>query len=290
MNCKNATYINECINSMIARLCNTASLPVDFEWDGVEIIDDADDISGFSSDFEYVKGVFACSNKEGCCRVITKDDIMRQLVVIDSLYSTNINRMRVFALEEVCDDIWELCNNGKNVHGLGTLTSKIDATQNLLPALSSLFTKPYGYIKGAKAGKAPSLISKYLYWATVVCPADVWGFPIYDSIANELLPKVQRFLGIPVTPAMNIFDIDTYIAGLKSIIDALENNNPALWNNLPVLKYQLLDYFLWHIGKAGRNSYSLQLSKKEVLACYDKGVIVKLPRRIAYWESIYNKL
>ena len=267
MNFKNATYINECIESMISRLCNHPSESVGFEWDGVRIIDDADDVSGFSSDFELVKEVFGCSSQGGCCNTITKNDIMRQLVVIDSLYSTNINRMRVFALEEICE-----------------------ATQALDSALSPLFTKSYGYIRGAQAGKAPSLISKYLFMATLACPVDGWGFPIYDSIANDLLRKVQRFLGIPVTPVMDIFNIDTYIAGLKSIIDALKSNNPALWSNLPVLKFQLLDYFLWHIGKAGKKSYSLLLSRKEVQTCYSNGVIVKLPHRIAYWQSIYNKL
>lgn len=275
---------------MIARLCNRPSASVDFEWSGVEIIDDADDVSGFSSDFELIKEVFGCSAQGGCCNVITKNDIMRQLVVIDSLYSTNVNRMRVFGLEEICEDIWDLCDNGNGVHGLGILTSKVDATQNLKSSLASLFTKSYGYIKGAPAGKAPSLISKYLFMATVACPTDGWGFPIYDKIANDLLRKVQRFLGIPKTPAMDVLDIDTYIAGLKSIIDALESNNPALWSNLPVLKFQLLDYFLWHIGKAGKKSYSLLLSRKEVQNCYSNGMIIKLPRRIAYWQSIYNKL
>ena len=39
--------------------------------------------------------------------------------------------MRVFALEEIGKDIWNLRNNGNGVHGLGILTSKIDATKNL---------------------------------------------------------------------------------------------------------------------------------------------------------------
>lgn len=292
MNSKNVTYINRCIESMIARMCNTPNVSVDFEWDGVEIIDDADDVSGFSSDFKLVKEVFGGSTKEwgSFCNIITKNDIMRQLVVLDSLYSTNINRMRTFALEEICDDIWDLCDNGNGTHGLGVLTSKINATKNLPGNFSSLFVKSYGYIKGSNAGKAPSLISKYLFMATVVCPADAWGFPIYDRIASDLLRKVQRFLGLPETYNMAVFNIDKYIAGLKSIIDVLESNNPSLWNNLSILKFQLLDYFLWHIGKAGKKSYSLLLSKKEVQTCYSNGVIVKLPCRIAYWQSIYDKL
>ena len=59
---------------------------------------------------------------------------------------------------------------------------------------------------------------------------------------------------------------------------------------LSILKYQLLDYFLWNIGKTGLKSYSLLLTKNELLSCYQNGSIVKLPRRIAYWQSIYEKL
>ena len=134
-------------------------------------------------------------------------------------------------------------------------------------------------------------VSKYLFFATVACPVDQWGFPIYDSIAKDMLRRIQKFLGIPVTPLTSSkFSIDLYIAGLKSVIDALESNNPQLWSNLPVLKFQLLDYFLWHIGKAGSESYSLLLTKNEVQNCYSNGKIVKLPKRIVYWQSVYKKL
>lgn len=296
MNEVNATYINKCIESMLPRLCDqgyfyesrgVGGFDVPLETD-LEIIDDVDGVTGFSSDMEVIRELFEWNHSNN---FITKNDILRQLVVIDSLYSANIKRMRGFALEEICDDIWILCDNGDGTHTLGALTSKVLATQTLNPLISALFKKSYGYVKGAPAGKAPSLISKYLYFATMACPVDKWGFPIYDSIANRLLPKLQRYLGIAITPQkQNTFDIDAYVSGLKSIIDVLEKNNPQLWTTLPVLKFCLLDYFLWHIGKAGGNSYSLLLSKQEVQSCYANGVVVRLPRRIVYWQQVYKEL
>ena len=294
--CARTAYINKCIEAMLPALSGDVvenNRDFDFECfqSDYEIIDDMYDVTGFESDFILIKDLFSCSGQECCNAPIRKYDIMRQLVVIDSLYSTNINRMRVFALEEICDKIWALCSNGSGNHTLGNLISRINDTQALDSGICALFSSSYGYMKGLPAGNAYSLISKYLYFATIACPIDKWGFPIYDRIAKKMMRKVQRFLGIPVTSDMqNKFDIDAYIAGLKSIIETLEKNNPNLWANLPVLKFQLLDYFLWHIGKAGAESYSLLLSKKEVLTCYENGVIVKLPHRIAYWKDVYNKL
>lgn len=297
MNNQNATYINQCIELMLARLCNKDLCPIDLDIDfnplrgDIEVIDDDCEATGFNSDFTLIKDIFSCEGGGYCNKNITKNDIMRQLVLIDSLYSTNIKRMRVFALEEICDEIWNLCDAGNGCHTLGTLTSKINATQNLHPSLLKLFTNSYGYIQGAQAGTAPSLISKYLFFATVACPTDQWGVPIYDSIAKTIMRKLQKFLGIPVTSLTSSkSNINLYIAGLKSIIDTLVNNNPKLWSNLPILKFHLLDYFLWHVGKAGSESYSLLLTKNEVQNCYSNGKIVKLPKRIVYWQSVYKKL
>lgn len=291
MNSKNATIINNCIESMLSRTRDFQQMTVDFECDGKIIIDDADDASGFSIESELCQEVFGCNTKGYCNNAITKNDIMGQLIVVDSLYSTNINRMRNFALEEICDDIWDLCNKGNGIHTLETFTLKINATQKLSPAIASLFTKSYGYIRGEQAGKAPSLISKYLFLAKIACPTDIWGFPIYDRIANDLMRDMQRFLGIPVThKKQDCLDINNYIAGLKSIIDVLEINNPNLWKKLPFLRFQILDYFLWHIGKAGKKSYSLLLTKREIQTCYKNGKLEKIPSRIAYWQSIYKKL
>mgnify|MGYP003313849935 FL=1 len=43
-------------------------------------------------------------------------DIYHRLILIDSLYSTNINRMRNFGLEEMTDVIWDLCDDRNGNH------------------------------------------------------------------------------------------------------------------------------------------------------------------------------
>ena len=79
------------------------------------------------------------------------------------------------------------------------------------------------------------------------------------------------------------FDIDVYIDGLKRVIDVLEANNPTLWNTSGKLKYDLLDYFLWHIGKAGKGSYESLMTKAE----YEDYLATKqIPKRIKKWVGI----
>ena len=236
-----------------------------------------------------IRGGFCCSGNY-CNYEITKEDIYRQLALIDTLYSTNVNRMRKFGLEEITEVIWNLCKDtNSDTHTLGILSKKLIATQPLNQEVKNAFSLSYGYIKGNLAGKASSLLSKYFYFVAIVCPQDNWGFPIYDKIVHDLLRPLEKFVGIkPLTQANKInqsssnFDIDTYRAGLKRIIDMLECNNPTLWNTCGKQKFDLLDYFLWHIGKAKENPYSI-LTKGEYL----NGTI---PQRINNWVTIYDAI
>lgn len=300
MSIVNATYINKCIETMI----NDEYEHILVDTEGSENVNDSNennesnDISGFSSDYEAIKGVFGngCSNGNFCNHSITKEDIFRQLVLIDSLYSTNIQRMRAYGIDEIAEDIYKLCGNGSGKHTLGTLTHKIDITKPLHHNIASIFTKNYGWIKGERNWSAPSLISKYLFFATIVYPRNKWGFPIFDTIVCDLLRSMQKRLSIPLTPTKNfslvngVLDINIYIDGLKRIIDALETDNPTLWSSVSMTKFQLLDHFLWHIGKAGRKSYNLLLTKSEIKNCYKGRKLIRLPQRILIWEQIYNSI
>ena len=111
------------------------------------------------------------------------------------------------------------------------------------------------------------------------------------------MPKVQRFLDISVTSkkkmrlsGSGLLDINVYIEGLRSIIDVLECDDPNLWNVNSMTKFEILDYFLWHIGKAGQKSYSLLLTKNEMLNAYSDGNLNKLPQRVILWEQFYHQL
>jgi len=243
----------------------------------------------FVTNHRAIKGAFTCGSKH-CENAITKDSIYRQLALIDTFYSTNVHRMRQFGLEEMRDEILDLCRTSStSTPTLGCLSGKLTATLPLNPQTKSAFYKPYGYITPSKQAIAPSLLSKYFYFVSIVCPMDDWGFPIYDSIVRGLLRKLQRFIGIPLTAehlinqSSKTFDIDKYIDGLKRIIDALQAGDSALWNSSGWQKFVLLDYFLWHIGKAHSKSHSYLLTKKEYLNEIT-------PPRVKAWAATYDHI
>ncbi len=238
--------------------------------------------TGFDIQFHAIKGAFDTTPSS----TISKEDIFRQLVLIDSLYSTNVVRMRQFGIEEIAEDIWPLCDDGKGNYTIATLSQKIDITKPLPQTITNLFTNKYGYIKGNKSDSAPSLISKYFHFVSIVCHQNDWGFPIYDTIVANLLNDMQRFLQIPRTPAKYFkspknLNINKYIDGLKCIVTELSRFDSETWNGKNHLKFEMLDYCLWHIGKCGKKNHNLLLTKQELSAKTE-------PKRIQVWTQIYN--
>lgn len=241
--------------------------------------------TGFNIQLHAIKGAFNTNPHS----TISKEDIFRQLVLIDSLYSTNVVRMRQFGIEEIADDIWHLCDDGKGNYTIAVLAQKIDITKPLPKVITNLFTNKYGYILGKKESSAASLISKYFHFVSIVCPQNDWGFPIYDTIVANLLNDMQRFLQIPRTPAKYFkspknLDIDIYIDGLRRIVIELSKFDFVIWSGKNRLKFEMLDYCLWHIGKCGKNSFNLLLTKQEILASQ----AATLPKRIQNWSQIYH--
>ena len=82
--------------------------------------------TGFDTQFLAIKGAFDTNPYS----TISKEDIFRQLVLIDSLYSTNVVRMRQFGIEEIAEDIWQLCNDGKGNYTITALSQKIDISNH----------------------------------------------------------------------------------------------------------------------------------------------------------------
>ena len=282
MNNSKINYINECIREMMGLLEMADQSEMPF------LQQDLNQETPFVTNHRAIRRAFTCGDAH-CESVITKDAIYRQLALIDLFYSTNVHRMFQFGLEELRDEIWDLCASGTSVHTLGNLSRKLTATAPLNIDIKAAFGKKYGYASPTKQVSAPSLLSKYFHFVTIVCPTDNWGFPIYDSIVYKLLRRLQRFIGIPLTPdkfinqSLVTFDIDQYVDGLKRIIDALESRDPSLWNSSGWQKFALLDCFLWHIGKAGSGTHSSLLTKKE----YISGVT---PGRITKWATIYKTI
>lgn len=253
--------------------------------------------NSYRANFDAIRDLFSHRG------ILTKMLIYQRLAILDSFYGTNVNRMRQFGLEEITDAIWNECKtpNGNYADSqLSDLAIDFVKNPNDNHRLTELFDGYYGYTidKNSedclKPQKATSLISKYLFFL-VLASGDKMGFPIYDSIANKLTPKLAVYLGIS-TPGKvtNILDL-TVIQ--KKIVGVLSNADTLLWNNGKMNYLEILDYFLWRIGKVGNLSFSLLLTKCElkryssVIANFkNPDSFLSMPNRFKKWNNIYHKL
>lgn len=168
------------------------------------------------------------------------DNVKLRLHLIDSLYSTQMNK-RYYGIEELAEALAqytdeELICEARNY--VNSETSEI---------LVKVFTEKYGYNSlGKKEKKAVSLISKYLYFLTG------YQFPIYDSLVKIAYPKVIKEYNLKT--------------GYTKITDANFVQALSLLNQLSGINdFEKLDNFLWYSQKVENNSFSLIFSKEEHL-------------------------
>ena len=212
--------------------------------------------SGFSADKDAILKVFKITDKE------TKTDILVRLTLIDSMYSTQMNR-RYYALEELAEFLVNL-SEGKQ----GKLRQKfLDFTKdpeknNELFVFNkcNLFSENYGIGKdGSDKGVAISLISKYAYFETN------FQFPIYDSIACEMYPLVWNYCGFDKKSMPKLIHSENgRVVGDTTLIEYTKAINLLIKKlDCKELNYDLLDRFLWFVGKIRRGNLSLVLSREE---------------------------
>lgn len=234
--------------------------------------EDVSSNSVFSADKEAIVRVFADTME------CTKTNILVRLTLIDSMYSTQMNR-RYYALDELADALFVLSegksgnlrkmflkfvkNPDAEVDLFDYDTYDYDASQALLKRRTNLFSENYGIGKdGNDKGVAISLISKYAYFETD------FQFPIYDSIACEMYPIVWHFCGFGKTsrPKLKVKNdtggingaatMVTYVKAIKTLIKNFKfDKEPQC--------YDFLDRFLWFVGKIIRGNLSLVLSREE---------------------------
>ena len=179
--------------------------------------------------------------------------IMLRLIVIDSLYSTNA-AYSYFSFEEMAEKI----NN------LGTEKNAAEYFYDLVKQKMSdsqkLFSTNYGIRKNLTAGsKQMSLMSKYAYYVLLQNPDEYpLGFPIYDSLAIEMYPKVCEKLGVvcdkKIKNQNNSIIIEQYIEALNRVRQAIfvEDNNTDFEG---YQQYDLHDAYLWRMGKLDNVNY-----------------------------------
>lgn len=187
----------------------------------------------------------------------SQGQILLRLTVIDSLYSTNA-AYSYFSLEEMA----------KNIAALG---NEADARKYFNKVLCfgdddrELFSKHYGFRKNLSEGSQQmSLLSKYAYYAMLQDPKNYpLGFPIYDSLAKEAYPTVCKMLGIVPEKKFNALDtpaIEEYIKALRQLKDKLFDNDNLFEG---YQQYDILDAYLWRMGKFEHGNLSLLLSKDD---------------------------
>lgn len=239
--------------------------------------------------------------------------IIQRLALIDLFYSTNVNGMRQFGLSHIAKAIIRFGSDSDLAQQAIAFVKAPSHNHNIAKDL--ILKDDYGYDKNGDGMKATSLISKYLFFL-VNAHGDKVGFPIYDSVVRELLPALADKLGLNQgNKKLKISEMTDYTIAVKNIISALsrnDQNDSDLWNtfgNASHIKSQcdLLDYFLWRIGKAGNLSFSLLVTENELKSLtkpgpsiiaqiknIKKGTILthpelfdKLPQRLTIWHILY---
>ena len=185
-----------------------------------------------------------------------KEQVVLRLTVIDSLYSTNAE-YSYFSVEEMAEKILSLGDEeaaAEYFYGIVTHrhTGKI------------LFEERYGIRKNLEQGsKQMSLLSKYAYYLLLQNKERYpLGFPIYDSLAIEQYPKLcRRIFGKKVKYQKDIKDnIDVYVAALDEIRKVLFEGESY---NFLLQQFDLLDAYLWRMGKLDAGNLSLLLNRQE---------------------------
>lgn len=263
--------------------------------------------STYSIDVEIISDMFKPTHYTNGGE-LTRVLVMQRLALIDLFYSTNLVQFTDFGISQLAQAIFDL-SQGNGGHFDSVLAAKAqDFVKNPSTThdiFKDLFVKKYGFQfrqdpdnKGTyklDQTYAVSIISKYLYFLLEAqgCPE---GFPIYDSIVKELLPKIGRKLGQKITKN-SIQDIVPYVTAIKTVADAI-----GVQPRNGLSKFAVFDFFLWRIGKVGRANFSLLLTEAEVkqfkiiLADIKANrdtpanlppLIAQLPGRFLLWHRIY---
>jgi hypothetical protein len=188
-----------------------------------------------------------------------QDNITLRLIIIDSMYSTQMNR-RYYGIQDLADKLCELHKGTSLSKRFMQIAADPDTLLNVENQdLFNLFNGEYGIgkidVKDTK--KAISLISKYAYYETK------GNFPIYDSIVKEMYQIIWKYCHLEGKPAMKKIsnDIIDYLKAINILREKLGIKNSSTYDDL--------DIVLWHLGKILRGNLSLVLSKDDYVEFVD---------------------
>ena len=184
-----------------------------------------------------------------------KDTIILRLSAIDYFYSTNAYRT-YYAIEDMA----------KKISLLGSEKASVDYFRGIVQNgkdSKGLFIEKYGIRKNLKEGGIqPSLMSKYAYYLLLKYGEDDnVGFPIYDKLAREIFPLLLKHLGEEVdSQTTDSLTIQRYVEELNRLRKKLfkDDERPC-----EMQQFDLLDAYLWRMGKIRNGNFSLLLTKDD---------------------------
>lgn len=218
---------------------------------------------------QLIKNLFALTSHEK----YNADAVMLRLTVIDSLYSTSA-AFSHFAMEQMTKGIIDLGSEEKaKAYFYAIACGGKDSKE--------LFNADYGYQRNKPAGVMQmSLLSKYASFSLLGEPSKYpWGFPIYDNMARTTYKLLCRALGIKPrnigsensekASKKNNADadglIEKYVAAFNEVREMLFGKAETLYHSkktpFDIQQYDLLDTYLWRMGKIGDGSYSYLLEE-----------------------------
>ena len=182
--------------------------------------------------------------------------VMLRLTVIDSLYSTNA-AYSYFSIEEMA----------QKIVGLGSERECADYFYKVATGATDekrIFNEPYGIRKNLKDGsKQMSLLSKYAYYLLMQdAKAYPLGFPIYDSLAIESYPKVCSKVHLEERKSIGA-SIEIYVGAINELREAVFTDKKIRFG---LQQFDLLDAYLWRLGKFENGNHSLLLERKDYVS------------------------
>ena len=161
---------------------------------------------------------------------------------------------RYYALEDIAYKLYKVGKECDLKNYFTQIASNPDFVNDY-----SLFEQNYGIDKnGNDKGVAISLISKYAYFETGC------NFPIYDSIACEMIPLIWKFCEWESLPKFINYKKNTLkVDGKATIISFIKTINLMIQKLGGNISYDHLDRLLWFVGKIRRGNLSLILDKKQ---------------------------
>lgn len=216
---------------------------------------------------EMIDKLFS-EQKEGAERRLL---LLTRLSLLDALYSTGVNRYHPYAVVDIAEAIDKLGTDDEYVATLATWLDNLDDQQS--KALE-LFNRRFGALtdnseekkeKWEKGTCAISLLSKYSYYLfrqyKDKYPS---GFPIYDSLAKESYARVLTYMGgkVKTCPKGVGSTIVSYLKGIKALGLVLWGSDEEyVGYKYSMQRFDLLDTYLWRLGKLNKASYSLLLPR-----------------------------